>query len=127
MEKDLYGSLVKAFKLEKGDVSARVKVRFNDIEESSNIIKTFIENMPLGDIAKNIEPKDGEAFGYEEGQRGNITHFLRIEQGLISRWKIRDPSFHNWPIIQKAVLGDIIADFPLINKSLNLSYAGNDL
>jgi len=127
LEKDLYGSLVKAFKLEKGDVSARVKVRFNDIEESFNIIKTFIENMPLGDIAKNIEPKDGEAFGYEEGQRGNITHFLRIEQGLISRWKIRDPSFHNWPIIQKAVLGDIIADFPLINKSLNLSYAGNDL
>ncbi|MGC8588596.1 MAG: NADH-quinone oxidoreductase subunit C [Hydrogenobaculum sp.] len=129
-ENKLYGSLIKEFRLKNGDVTARLKVRFNDIEESFNIIKTFISNMPEGNIYKEVDfknPQHSYSFGFEEGQRGNITHMLEIENGLISRWKIRDPSFHNWPIIQEAVLGDIIADFPLINKSLNLSYAGNDL
>jgi Ni,Fe-hydrogenase III large subunit/Ni,Fe-hydrogenase III component G len=127
MENKLYGPLIKEFRLKNGDVTARLKVRFNDIEESFNIIEEFASNTPQGDIYKDYGKKEGYSFGFEEGQRGNITHMLEIENGLISRWKIRDPSFHNWPIIQEAVLGDIIADFPLINKSLNLSYAGNDL
>jgi Ni,Fe-hydrogenase III large subunit/Ni,Fe-hydrogenase III component G len=68
------------------------------------------------------------ALGYCESQRGNIMHFVELdEKSRISRWKIRDPSFHNWQLIEFAVIGDIIADFPLVNKSLNLSYAGNDL
>ncbi|MHB1665785.1 MAG: NADH-quinone oxidoreductase subunit D-related protein [bacterium] len=68
------------------------------------------------------------ALGYCESQRGNIMHFVELdEKSRISRWKIRDPSFHNWQLIEFAVIGDIIADFPIVNKSLNLSYAGNDL
>ncbi len=68
------------------------------------------------------------ALGYCESQRGNIMHFVEIDKELkIARWKIRDPSFHNWQLIEFAVIGDIIADFPIVNKSLNLSYAGNDL
>ncbi len=127
LENNLYKGLVNELTLKTGDVTARVKVRFNDIEESFNIIKEFISNIPEGDIYKDYKKEDGYAFGLVEGQRGNITHMLEIENSLISRWKIRDPSFHNWPTVQEAVLGDIIADFPLINKSLNLSYAGNDL
>ena len=66
--------------------------------------------------------------GYCESQRGNIMHFVELdERAKILRWKIRDPSFHNWQLIEFAVIGDIIADFPIVNKSLNLSYAGNDL
>lgn len=130
MENKLYGPLIKEFSLKSGDVTARLKVRFNDIEESFDIIEEFISNIPEGNIYKEVDcknPQHSYSFGFEEGQRGNIIHMLEIENGLISRWKIRDPSFHNWPIIQEAVLGDIIADFPLINKSLNLSYSGNDL
>jgi len=56
----------------------------------------------------------------------SIMSRLMIKEKFF-RWKVKDPSFHNWQTIQFAVLGDIIADFPLVNKSLNLSYAGNDL
>ena len=70
---------------------------------------------------------DGEAFGYAESNRGNIVDFVKIEGGKVVRFKPRDPSFMNWQAIQFAVLGDVIGDFPLTNKSLNLSYAGNDL
>jgi Ni,Fe-hydrogenase III large subunit len=63
-----------------------------------------------------------------EGWRGEILYFVMAgENGQIHRCKVRDPSFVNWPAIQWAVVGNIIPDFPLINKSFNLSYAGNDL
>jgi Ni,Fe-hydrogenase III large subunit len=63
-----------------------------------------------------------------EGWRGEILYFVMTgEQGSIQRCKVRDPSFVNWPAIQWAVVGNILPDFPLINKSFNLSYAGNDL
>ena len=68
------------------------------------------------------------AFSAVEGWRGEILYVVMAgEQGMIHRCKVRDPSFVNWPAIQWAVLGNIIPDFPLINKSFNLSYAGNDL
>ena len=74
-------------------------------------------------------PKPGEwALSAVEGWRGEILYMVMAgEQGQIHRCKVRDPSFVNWPAIQWAVLGNIIPDFPLINKSFNLSYAGNDL
>ncbi|HEU4683082.1 MAG TPA: Ni,Fe-hydrogenase III large subunit, partial [Nitrospira sp.] len=68
------------------------------------------------------------AFSAVEGWRGEILYFVAAgERGTIHRCKVRDPSFVNWPAIQWAVVGNIIPDFPLINKSFNLSYAGNDL
>jgi Ni,Fe-hydrogenase III large subunit len=74
-------------------------------------------------------PQAGEwALSAVEGWRGEIVYVVMAgEQGAIHRCKVRDPSFVNWPAIQWAVLGNIIPDFPLINKSFNLSYAGNDL
>ncbi|GAB6071733.1 hydrogenase large subunit [Venenivibrio stagnispumantis] len=115
---------------EEGDVLARLKCRLSDIEDSISIIKQVLADLPEGDIKTNLNEikKNSWTLGYAESQRGNIIHFVKIdEEGKIERWKIRDPSFNNWQTIQFAVLGDIVADFPIVNKSLNLSYAGNDL
>jgi Ni,Fe-hydrogenase III large subunit len=74
-------------------------------------------------------PEAGQwALGAVEGWRGEILYYVMAgENGAVHRCKVRDPSFVNWPAIQFAVLGNIIPDFPLINKSFNLSYAGTDL
>jgi len=116
--------------LKAGDISARIKVKISHILNSFSIIKASFDYISLMQDKKMTVPysiKDGEAFGYAESNRGNIVDFLKIEGGKIVRFKPRDPSFMNWQAIQFAVLGNAIGDFPLINKSLNLSYAGNDL
>lgn len=115
---------------EDGDCLARLNVRFSDIEDSLYIIDKMLTELPSGDtkIGLGHAKKGGSSLGYCEGQRGTIYHFLKIDNyGKIDRLRITDPSYNNWQTIQFAVLGDIIADFPLINKSLNLSYAGTSL
>jgi Ni,Fe-hydrogenase III large subunit len=75
-----------------------------------------------------VAPAGSWALSAVEGWRGEILYMVMAgENGMIHRCKVRDPSFVNWPAIQWAVLGNIIPDFPLINKSFNLSYAGTDL
>jgi len=116
--------------LNEGDVSARVQVKLNDIKNSFEIIKictNYISQVDKPKLKVKYEIKDGEAFGYAQSNRGNIVHFVKIENKKVVRFKPRDPSFMNWQSIQFAVLGDVVGDFPLVNKSLNLSYAGNDL
>ena len=116
--------------LSDGDVSARVRVKLNDIKNSFKIIKictNYISQVDKPKLKVKYEIKDGEEFGYAQSNRGNIVHFVKIEDKKVVRFKPRDPSFMNWQSIQFAVLGDVIGDFPLVNKSLNLSYAGNDL
>ena len=85
--------------------------------------------MPQGPVkgeVKDILPSQN-AFGYVESPRGECFHWISTDlEGKISRWKIHSPSFVNWPSIQYAVLENIVPDFPLINKSFNLSYSGND-
>jgi Ni,Fe-hydrogenase III large subunit len=114
-----------------GDVRARLRVRMDEIHESIRLIREIRRKMPLGPIAveSNNTPKAGEwALSAVEGWRGEILYFVMAgDNGMIHRCKVRDPSFVNWPAIQWAVLGNIVPDFPLINKSFNLSYAGNDL
>ena len=67
------------------------------------------------------------ALGYVEGWRGEIMHWVMTgKDGKILRWKITDPSFHNWRALKIAVRNNIVPDFPVINKSFNLSYSGND-
>ena len=114
-----------------GDVRARVRVRIDEIFESFSLIRQACSRLPDGPIAVHpegaIHPGDW-ALSAVEGWRGEILYFIMAgEAGSIHRCKVRDPSFVNWPAIQYAVLGNIIPDFPLINKSFNLSYAGNDL
>lgn len=115
--------------LSDGDVDSRVRVRVQEIYESLKLIHEVIEAMPEGPSVIEIKPlpprKSG--LGYVESGRGECFHWVATDQeGKIARWKIQSPSFANWPLIEYAVLENIIPDFPVINKSMNLSYSGND-
>ena len=114
---------------ESGDVLARLRVRISEFEESIRLIEAFV-----GKLVKSVElivsPKgrEGSALGYAEGWRGPVLYWLETNHaGLIERCKVVDPSFLNWQGLSFAVLGNIIPDFPLCNKSFDLSYSGNDL
>lgn len=114
-----------------GDVRARLRVRIDEIHESFRLLRELYRAMPDGPISADTGPDPAEgqwAVSAVEGWRGEILCFLMAgPEGRIHRCKVRDPSFMNWPAIQWAAVGNIIPDFPLINKSFNLSYAGNDL
>jgi Ni,Fe-hydrogenase III large subunit len=114
-----------------GDVRARMRVRLDEIHESIRLIRDIKRGIPQGSV---LTPSSGVpapgtwAFSAVEGWRGEILYVVMAgDAGQIHRCKVRDPSFVSWPAIQWAVIGNIIPDFPLINKSFNLSYAGNDL
>jgi len=115
---------------DRGDVTARVAVRFTEIYESIRLIRTLLSDLPDGDIVTRIE-HDGSlssGVGWIEGWRGDV--FVALEtgaNGTISRCHCHDPSWQNWPALEHAVIGNIVPDFPLINKSFNLNYAGHDL
>ncbi len=114
-----------------GDVRARMRVRLDEVHESIRLIREIQRLMPEGPLTVQPmrQPVPGEwAISAVEGWRGEILYMVMAgERGRIHRCKVRDPSFVNWPAIQWAALGNIVPDFPLINKSFNLSNAGNDL
>lgn len=115
---------------EKGDVAARVAVRFAEIAESIRLLRLIVDRLPLGEITVPVPapPAGKTGIGWVEGWRGDV--FVALETGAggrIARCHPRDPSWHNWPLLEHAILGNIVPDFPLINKSFNLSYAGQDL
>jgi Ni,Fe-hydrogenase III large subunit len=112
-----------------GDALARLKVRIAEIEESCRLIEHFLGGL-TDEQDDNVcpQPRSGEALGYAEGWRGPVLYWLKTDSfGAIQRCKIVDPSFHNWQGLSYAVLGNIMPDFPLCNKSFDLSYSGNDL
>jgi Ni,Fe-hydrogenase III large subunit len=102
-----------------------------EVIESISMIRQVCRQIPEEQVSVKVEPavSPGQwAISAVESWRGEILYFVMAgENGMIHRCKVRDPSFVNWPAIQYAVLGNIIPDFPLINKSFNLSYAGTDL
>lgn len=112
-----------------GDVMARLRVKIDEVFESISIIEQALDKMPSGDIACTLpEIPSGEiGMSLVETHRGEAMHWLVSGTGMPYRHKVRDASFLNWPAIELAVIGNIVPDFPLINKSFNLSYAGNDL
>ena len=110
-----------------GDVYARLSVRHKEIKESVSVILQCINMMKDGPIRTAVRPKDGSYVGVTESPRGETIHCAHINDGKITRYKIRDASFPNWPALESAVLGNIVPDFPLVNKSFDLSYSGNDL
>jgi Ni,Fe-hydrogenase III large subunit len=114
-----------------GDVRARMRVRLDEIHESIRLVRDIRRRIPQGPVltpSGEVPAPGSWAVSAVEGWRGEILYVVMAgEAGHIHRCKVRDPSFVNWPAIQWAVLGNIIPDFPLINKSFNLSYAGNDL
>jgi len=113
-----------------GDVNCRMNVKIEECYEAIRIITQAIDTMEAGEISVPItELKPYTcAFGYTEAPRGENLHWVMTgENNTIFRYKIRTPSFCNWPALCHAVKGNTVPDFPLINKSFNLSYAGNDL
>ena len=115
---------------QEGDVAARVAVRFDELAESCRLAAALLMSLPAGAHLTPIQvPVDGTfATGLIEGWRGPV--FVALEAGpggRIQRCHPHDPSWQNWPAIEHAILGNIVADFPLINKSFNLAYSGMDL
>jgi Ni,Fe-hydrogenase III large subunit/Ni,Fe-hydrogenase III component G len=112
-----------------GDVLARMNVRIDEVRESFAMLEQ-LHHQHLGEptlTGMGTIPALQYALGYVEGWRGEILHWLMTDSaGNIYRWKITDPSFHNWRALKVAVLNNIVPDFPVINKSFNLSYSGND-
>jgi Ni,Fe-hydrogenase III large subunit len=93
-------------------------------------VRDIVGNLPAGSHAERVvAPVDGtSAVGLVEGWRGPVVVGLEAgPQGTIARCHPQDPSWHNWPALEHAVIGNIVPDFPLINKSFNLSYSGHDL
>jgi Ni,Fe-hydrogenase III large subunit/Ni,Fe-hydrogenase III component G len=112
-----------------GDVQRRMVVRREELFQSFGIIRQVVEKLPSGPIQSKIEqvPSDRMALGYVEGWRGEIFHWIHTAPGnRLSRCKIKDPSLQNWPAMTEAILGNIVPDFPVVNKSFNLSYSGTD-
>jgi Ni,Fe-hydrogenase III large subunit len=111
-----------------GDVNARVWIRIREIEASLKIAQQILERMPDGPVRVSVPASAGEGMALVEGFRGDILVWLRLTaDGRIARCHLRDPSWFQWPLLEAAIEGNIVADFPLCNKSFNCSYSGHDL
>jgi Ni,Fe-hydrogenase III large subunit/Ni,Fe-hydrogenase III component G len=112
-----------------GDVQRRMAVRREEIFQSLAIIRQTLAALPGGATQARADevPADRVALGYVEGWRGEIFHWVHTAPGnRLARCKVKDPSLQNWPALSEAILGNIIPDFPVVNKSFNLSYSGTD-
>jgi Ni,Fe-hydrogenase III large subunit len=113
-----------------GDVNARVWIRIHEVEQSLSLVEQIVDRLPdspvRGKLAEAREPREGLAL--VEGFRGDVLIWLRLAgNGKVDRCHLRDPSWFQWPLLEAAIDGNIVADFPLCNKSFNCSYSGHDL
>jgi Ni,Fe-hydrogenase III large subunit len=115
--------------LSEGDVNARVWIRVREVEQSLSLIGQILERLPRGptitDAPHRGEMREGMAI--VEGFRGDVLVWLRLRDGMVERCHLRDPSWFQWPLLEAAIENNIVADFPLCNKSFNCSYSGQDL
>ena len=113
-----------------GDVLARAEVRFAEVYESLRLIRDLLRQLPAGVLHAPLAPVSTvcEGLGWVEGWRGEVVVAVRIgADATLDRVHPHDPSWQNWPLLEVGMLGNIVPDFPLINKSFNLSYSGADL
>ncbi len=113
-----------------GDVNARVWIRIREVEQSLSLVEQILRRLPEGPVRVDVvaarEPREGMAL--VEGFRGDILVWIHLAaNGVIERCHLRDPSWFQWPLLEAAIEGNIVADFPLCNKSFNCSYSGHDL
>ncbi len=112
-----------------GDVDARVRVRAAEIEASMELLRGWLAARPAGpvrvDLPQITEAREGVAV--TEAFRGDLLLWLRIADGRIARCHVRDASWFQWPLLEAAIEKNIVADFPICNKSFNCSYSGHDL
>jgi Ni,Fe-hydrogenase III large subunit len=114
---------------EAGDVNARVWVRIREVEQSLGLIDQILQQLPGGAIRAEITPTGAarEGLGLAEAFRGDVLAWVRLEGDNVARCHLRDPSWFQWPLLEAVIDGNIVADFPLCNKSFNCSYSGHDL
>ena len=117
---------------EEGDVDARVWIRIREVEQSMSIIDQILQQIPPGPIWNATPTQSGvdarEGVALVEGFRGDVLVWVRVAaNGTIERCHLRDPSWFQWPLLEAVIEGNIVADFPLCNKSFNCSYSGHDL
>jgi Ni,Fe-hydrogenase III large subunit len=111
-----------------GDVNARVWIRIREVEASLVLIARLLGALPDGPLRTEVPRRGGEGLALVEGFRGDVLAWVRLgADGRIERAHLRDPSWFQWPLLEAAIEGNIVADFPLCNKSFNCSYAGHDL
>ena len=118
--------------LEDGDVDARIWVRIREVEQSMALIEQILQRLPAGPIdtppGATSATRACEGVALVEGFRGDVLVWVRTGvDGTIERCHLRDPSWFHWPVLEAAIEGNIVADFPLCNKSFNCSYSGHDL
>jgi Ni,Fe-hydrogenase III large subunit len=114
--------------LPQGDVDARVRIRIAELGESLRLVRALLPALPPGDLAVPLPARGGEGVGLVEGFRGDCLHWLALDDGGLIRAAFpRDPSWLQWPLLEAAIENNIVADFPLCNKSFNCSYSGVDL
>jgi len=111
-----------------GDVNARVWIRIDEVEQSLRLIDQILAALPTGAVRVDLPARSGEGIALVEGFRGDILAWVRLQHdGRVARCCLRDPSWFQWPLLEACIEGNIVADFPLCNKSFNCSYAGVDL
>ncbi len=114
--------------LTNGDVDARVWIRIREVQQSLALIGQMLAQLPEGAIQAAIPQCAGEGLAVVEGFRGDILASVRLaDDGRIVRCHLRDPSWFQWPLLEAVIEGNIVADFPICNKSFNCSYSGHDL
>ena len=114
--------------VQSGDVNARVWIRIQEVEQSLRLVEQIIAALPGGPLSAPLPKQAGEGIALVEGFRGDIFAWLRLgADGCVERAHLRDPSWFQWPLLEAAIEGNIVADFPLCNKSFNCSYSGHDL
>jgi Ni,Fe-hydrogenase III large subunit len=115
--------------LNEGDVNARVWIRVREVEQSLSLIAQILDRIPEGPSRTPVNPRQEvrEGMAMVEGFRGDVLVWLRLREGRIERCHLRDPSWFQWPLLEAAIEDNIVADFPLCNKSFNCSYSGQDL
>jgi Ni,Fe-hydrogenase III large subunit len=116
--------------LQAGDVNARLWIRIREVEQSLSILEQILEQLPDGQARTEVkyarERREGMAL--VESFRGDVLVWIRLgDNGKVDRCHLRDPSWFQWPLLEAAIEGNIVADFPLCNKSFNCSYSGHDL
>ena len=118
---------------QEGDVDARVWVRIDEVEQSLALIEQILDRLPAGaasDAARDRRAADSGRRAWRWSRASAATSWpgcASTPDGTVARCHLRDPSWFQWPLLEAAIEGNIVADFPLCNKSFNCSYSGHDL
>lgn len=118
---------------QEGDVDARVWVRIDEVKQSLHLLEQILDRLPGGPLRVDYADVDlreatAEGLALVEAFRGDVLVWVRMGGGgKVARCHLRDPSWFQWPLLEAAIEGNIVADFPICNKSFNCSYSGHDL